>query len=167
MATKTGVAKRLKDRFAGKEQEILQCVRIHGSISAMYRYDVADYVCWARYIDKLRTQFASGESRGEVSPTDDKKINVFGTSVLPTYNSPIVVNVPNDRLFLGNCPNRKSLADELVEAFTQKIVNLSAENARLRAENEELKGKILYLEDKDDDSFSARIIQSIEVIKRC
>ncbi len=48
------VAHRLKDRFAGKEQEILQSLRVHGSIATMIRYEVSDYVCWSKYIDVLR-----------------------------------------------------------------------------------------------------------------
>jgi regulator of replication initiation timing len=90
-------------------------------------------------------------------------------SLIPTGERELSINASDgkNRLFLGNCPNHRQLADELVEAFTEKIVKLSAENARLQSENENLKNKLNYLEDKDDDILSARIIQSIEVIKRC
>ncbi|MDD4924464.1 MAG: hypothetical protein PHF74_06490, partial [Dehalococcoidales bacterium] len=57
-------AHRLKDRFAGKELEILRCVRVHGSIATMVRYEVADYLCWNKYIDKIKQQFAQGETPG-------------------------------------------------------------------------------------------------------
>jgi len=50
-------AKRLKNRFIGQEQEILRAVRIHGSINAMMRYDVSDYLSWTRYIDKIRLDY--------------------------------------------------------------------------------------------------------------
>jgi hypothetical protein len=163
------VALRLKNRFAGKENEILQCVRVHGMVGAMMRYEVGDYLCWSRYIENLRHQFAQGEPLGEYSPLPDESLK---TAVVPAGERNIVVNIPasdktDERLFLGYCPNRRQLADELVEAFTDKIVRLSAENARLRSENDVLKSKLSSYEDKNDDLLSARIIQSIEVIKKC
>jgi hypothetical protein len=163
------VALRLKNRFAGKEQEILQCVRIHGMIGAMMKYEVGDFLCWSRYIEDLRHEFAQGETPGEYSSLLD---NSLSTAVVPVGDRNIVVNSPDDkktdeRLFLGYCSNRRQLADELVEAFTEKIVRLSVENQRLHSENEELKSKLSYYEDKNDDLLSARIIRSIEVIKKC
>lgn len=171
------VALRLKNRFAGKEAEILQCVRVHGLISAMIKYEVGDYLCWSRYIEELRHQFAEVDKPGEFSPLSDD-INGLSTdtAVVPSSDKNIVIKAPSrmstdkaldDRLFLGYCPDRRQLADELVEAFTDKIVRLSAENERLRSENDMLKSKLSYYEDKNDDLLSARIIHSIEVIKRC
>ncbi len=85
------VAHRLKDRFAGKEQEILQSLRVHGSIATMILYEVSDYV-WE------------------------------STSIVPSERE-LSVNVCDDknRLFLGNFPNHRQLAGELVEAFTDKV----------------------------------------------
>ena len=149
------VAHRLKDRFIGQEQELLQSIRIHGSISTMIRYGVSDYICWTKYIDKLRLQFARDDSPGEISsPADKQKEN---------SNSLI----PDNKDFLGICPNRKELADELINAFTDKVVYLKTENDRLYARIQELENKLAILEDKNDDRLASSVIQAIEVIKRC
>jgi hypothetical protein len=160
-------AHRLKNRFAGKEQEILRSIRVRGSIATMIRYEVSDYVCWSKYIDVLRQQFAQEDTPGEFTPADNEVSESM--SIIPTGKRELSINVSDDnkRLFLGNCPNHRQLADELVEAFTEKIVKLSAENARLYAENEDLKNRLNYIEDKNDDDLSARIIHSIGVINRC
>jgi hypothetical protein len=159
---------RLKDRFVGQEVEILRTVRIHGLISSMSRYNVADFICWKRYIDEIKKEY-SDLTFADYSSTDDNKLSVNLTS----GNNDIVVSIPKadnpsiDKEFLGYCADRKQLANEFVNAFSDKLVALKSENDRLRIENDALKEKLAYLEDKEDDSLCIHMVNAIEVMKRC
>ncbi len=135
MATKQ--AHRLKDRFAGKELEILQCVRVHGSIATMIRYDVADYICWTKYIDKIKQQCPQGESPGELATANNTNETPSNTALMPVDKTISINNHP-----LGICHNRRELADELVNAFTDKVVYLKNDNDRLTARVRELEAKL-------------------------
>ncbi|HAS27621.1 MAG TPA: hypothetical protein DCR59_00195 [Dehalococcoidia bacterium] len=155
-------AHRLKARFAGKEQEILRCIRVHGSIAAMIRYEVADYICWNKYIEKIKQEFAQGETPGEYTPDKKQNESQGNTALMPVCQQ-ITIN----RNMLGICHNRRELADELVNAFTDKAVYLKNENDRLTAKIRELEERLAMYEDRQDEKLATEILQSIGTIRRC
>lgn len=159
---KNQFAHRLKDRFAGKEQEILRCVRVHGSIAAMIRYDVADYLCWNKYIDKIKQQFTPGGTPGELSTENNSNDTSNNAALMPVERTIAINSHP-----LGICHNRRELADELVNAFTDKVVYLKNDNDRLTARIRELEERLALYEDRQDDKLATEMLQSIEVINRC
>ncbi|MDD3994756.1 MAG: hypothetical protein WCX07_02170 [Dehalococcoidales bacterium] len=155
-------AHRLKDRFAGKELEILRCVRVHGSIATMMRYEVADYICWTKYIDKIKQQFAQGETPGELSADNNSNENPNNTALMPVERTIAIKSYP-----LGICHNRRELADEMVNAFTDKVVYLKNDNDRLAARVKELEERLALYEDRQDERLATEMLQAIEVINRC
>ena len=163
-----GIAIRYKDRFIGREKEILCSVRLRGSIATMTRYGASDYICWTKYIKSIRGQFDPADF--SPSDTQDNELSEHDTgfnSELPVVAKIPIISISRERAYDNGYSNRRQLADELVNAFTGKVVALKSDNDRLYARIQELEEKLMILEDREDDDLSRGIIQSIEVIKRC
>ncbi|MDD4924697.1 MAG: hypothetical protein PHF74_07715, partial [Dehalococcoidales bacterium] len=112
--------------------------------------------------DKIKQQFAQGETPGELSPDNNSNETPNNTALIPIERTIAINSNP-----LGICHNRRELADELVNAFTDKIVFLKNDNDRLTARIRELEERLALYEDRQDEKLATEILHSIGVINRC
>jgi len=134
----------------------------------MTRYGASDYICWTKYINSIKGQFDLADLPPSGNQDNGSSEHDTGFNPeLPVVARTPIISIPRDRANDNGYSNRRQLADELVNAFTGKVVVLKSENDRLYARIQELEEKLILLEDREDDDLSRGIIRSIEVIKRC
>ena len=134
----------LSKRFAGHEMEILRDIRLYTSIGAMMRWGAKDYIAWEKFVEKISQSRALVVS--EVSPP------VQTISSLP--------ELP------GMFTEARSLAEELVDAFTDRVTVLQVENKALRSRLEVLERQVMVYSDNYNKKVGIKILESLEAIRR-
>lgn len=155
-------------KYQGHEAEILTDVRLYTSMGAMLRWGAHDYVSWDRYIKRIQSKSKDKpllEVEEITIPQNKKYIDQDKTQ---SMNMPAVIKIPgadkNEELPVVINPSR-SIAIELVEAFTDKVLQLSAENASLKAKIEALEFKVKVYEDKSNHVVGNKVLEALEVIR--
>lgn len=124
-------------RYQGHEQEILQDIKIHGSYEAMEKWR-ATLEPWEKYISALKPE-----------ATNDQK---------PEISRP---RLRIDTMF----SERKTLAENLVEQFTNKVVSLSNRCHEQERRIEFLEDQLSIYKDKNDKELGDKMANALALMR--
>ena len=128
----------------------------------------ASYIAWSKYIHDLRLKYSDKEIEPRKQRNSGNEVLLISETTNPKGVSIESVKSPDSRLNV-NEPCR-SLAVELVDEFTKRVVYLTVQNERLNALVHELKTRLDKETYGNNSVLADRVITALDVIngvKRC
>ncbi len=139
----------LGKRYLGHEKEILRDVRLEGRAGAMIKWG-ASFIAWEKYILSLKVKEDNSARSGSVGLPGEKEVNQDKAS-----------NLQISRLMFSRS---KSLAEELVDAFENKVVILAANNKALEEHIKLLEEQLKHYRHTRDAELADKMIRVIGAI---
>jgi hypothetical protein len=146
------MSKSLSKRYEGHEAEIFRDIRLYGKVGAMFRWGARDFVAWEKMLAGLgwpqvgKNELSMVPEQGLVSLEISRPLN-FDCGALKVMS------------------DRKSLAEELVDAFTEKVTRIQNENDELRSRLAMLEKQLEYFKTNSDEYLADKMIKAFEVIR--